>query len=77
MDTLFKLLLQTCMELNVQLFLTSHSKETIENVLKCCPDLNSHINLYTLYNRKGKTIVRNLNYVDAIEAIDELNLEVR
>lgn len=77
MNRTFEWIMKACMKLNVQLFLTSHSKEAIEKVLKCCPDLSENINLYTLFNRKGKTIVRTLDCTDAIEAIDELNLEVR
>lgn len=77
MDKIFAWILNTCMKLNVQLFITSHSKEVIEKVLKCCPNLQNNINLYTLYKRNEGTKVRILSCEEAIDAIDKYDLEVR
>lgn len=77
MDKIFTWIINTCMKLNVQLFITSHSKEAIEKVLKCCPDLSDNINLYTLYKKNNNTLVRTLSCKEAIEVIDKFDLEVR
>lgn len=77
MDGIFKWILDTCLKLNVQVFLTSHSKEAIEKVLKCSPDLQSRINLYTLYKKDNQSLVRKLTCFEAIEANDSLGLELR
>lgn len=77
MNCVFEWILKACMKFNVQLFLTSHSLEAIEKVLKCCPDLSDHINLYTLYRKGNQTLVRSLSCAEAIEANDKLGLELR
>lgn len=77
MDSIFKWILDTCIKLDVQVFLTSHSKEAIEKVLKCSPDLQSKINLYTLYKKDNQSLVRKLTCSEAIEANDSLGLELR
>lgn len=77
MDGIFKWILDTCLKLNVQVFLTSHSKEAIEKVLKCSPDLQNRINLYTLYKKDNQSLVRKLTCFEAIEANDSLGLELR
>lgn len=77
MNKIFTWIINTCIKLNVQLFITSHSKEAIEKVLKCCPDLSNNINLYTLYKKGDNTLVRTLSCKEAIEVIDKFDLEVR
>lgn len=77
MDKIFKWILNTCIELNVQLFLTSHSKEAIEKVLKCAPELWDKIALYTLYKDEEGSSVRRLTGSKAIEVQDNMGLELR
>lgn len=77
MDSLFSWLFKSAMKLNVQIFLTSHSKEAIEKVLKSDEALQPYINLYTLYNYQGKSLVRKMNCLEAIDAQDNLGLELR
>lgn len=77
MDSVFSWLLKSALKLNVQVFLTSHSKEAIEKVLKCSAELQPHINLYTLYNFEGKNYVRMMSCQDAINAGKNLGLELR
>ena len=77
MDKVFKWILETCMKLNVQVFLTSHSKEAIDKILKCSPDLTDKIALYTLYKDDEGTSVRRLTGRKAIEVQDEMGLELR
>ena len=77
MNTVFTWILKTCLKLNVQLFLTSHSKEAIEKVLSCSEELQSHINLYTLYKKEDKIVARELSAKKALEASEEFGLELR
>lgn len=77
MDSIFSWLFKSALKLNVQVFLTSHSKEAIEKVLKCDVELQPYINLYTLYNYEGKNYVRTMNCQEAINAKDNLGLELR
>lgn len=77
MDSIFSWVLKSAMKLNVQVFLTSHSKEAIDKVLECSEALQPYINLYTLYNVEGKNYVRSMSCRDAIEAKDNLGLELR
>ncbi len=77
MDSIFSWLLTSAIQLNVQVFLTSHSKEAIEKVLQCNTELQPYINLYTLYNFEGKNFVRTMTCQEAIHAKDNLGLELR
>ena len=77
MDKIFSWILNTCKELNVQLFLTSHSEEAISKVLKCCPEMQEDIALYTLYKRGVKTMSRRLMAKEAIEASESMGMELR
>ncbi len=77
MDKTFRWILETCMKLNVQVFLTSHSKEAIEKVLRCAPDLQNQMAVYTLYKDQGKTTARRLTGGKAIMVQDDMGLELR
>lgn len=77
MNKTFHWILRTCKKLNVQVFLTSHSKEAIDKVLKCAPEIQDDIALYTLYRGKEGTLVRRLSGKDAVEAQDNMGLELR
>lgn len=77
MNKTFHWILRTCRKLNVQVFLTSHSKEAIDKVLKCAPEIQDDIALYTLYRGKEGTLVRRLSGKDAVEAQDNMGLELR
>ena len=77
MDTLFSWLLESAMKLNVQVFLTSHSKEAIDKVLRCSDKLASDINVYTLYKTQGENLVRMLTRQEAIDVQENLGLELR
>jgi len=77
MDRVFRWILESCKKLNVQLFITSHSKEAIDKVLKCAPELQNSMRLITLYKKPDKVVARVLDGVEAIETQDELGLELR
>lgn len=77
MDSIFSWLLQSAIKMNVQVFLTSHSKEAIDKILRMNESIQSNINVYTLYNCDDNNYVRMLNCQDAIDAQDKLGLELR
>lgn len=77
MDKTFKWILETCMKLNVQVFFTSHSKEAIDKLLKCSPECAEKMAVYTLYKDLYQTDVRRLTGEEAIEAQDDMGLELR
>ncbi|HIS46951.1 MAG TPA: AAA family ATPase [Candidatus Scybalocola faecigallinarum] len=77
MDRTFRWILETCLKLNVQVFLTSHSKEAIDKVLKCSEKVRAHTALYTLYKTANKITARRLTGEKAVEVQDEMGLELR
>ena len=77
MDRTFKWILETCRKLNVQVFMTSHSKEAIDKVLKCSPSSLKNMVVFTLYKDDIGSSVRRLSGEKAIEAQDDMGLELR
>lgn len=79
MDKIFAWILKTCKKLNVQLFMTTHSKEALQKViaLDSDPELKDEITLFTLYRRDGRNIARKLSAERAIEADENFNQELR
>ncbi len=77
MDSIFSWILKSAKRLNVQVFLTSHSKEAIEKVLKCSKELQPDIHVYTLYRKENRHLVRTMTCEEAIDAEECLGLELR
>ena len=79
MDKIFSWILKTCKKLDVQLFMTTHSKEALQKVLalNAEPELKDDITLYTLYKKDEKNISRRLSAERAIEADENFGLELR
>lgn len=77
MDQVFDVLLQGAKMFNVQIFLTSHSREAISKVLRLRPEMQEEMNLYTLYRYDGKNLVRCMSASEAINAQEHLGLELR
>lgn len=77
MNKTFRWILETCLRLNVQVFLTTHSKEAIDKVLKCSEKVRDNTSLYTLYKNEDRISVRHLSGKKAIEVQDEMGLELR
>lgn len=76
MKTVFRWIIETAQQLNVQIFMTSHSLEAIEVVLKCC-DEPQNMRMITMVNVDGQVKVRNVDGVKAIQLSDEYGLELR
>lgn len=77
MDHIFSWLLNSALKLNVQVFLTSHSKEAINKVLRCDKEICDKISYYTLFNYEGKNLVRKLSCDDAIKLQDQGGMDIR
>lgn len=77
MNSIFSWILQSAQTQNVQVFLTSHSLEAIGKVLRCDPELQDKINLYTLYNKEGENLVRKMSCMEAVEAQNDWGVELR
>lgn len=77
MNHIFSWILQSARALNVQVFLSSHSLEAIGKVLRCDAALQDKINLYTLYNKEGKSLVRRMSCQEAVKAQDDWGVELR
>lgn len=77
MRRVFRAFLRTAMRMNVQVFMTSHSKEAIEKVLGLDGDIQEQVNLYTLYKHDGRSLVRKMSCAEALEASGSLGVELR
>ncbi|MDO4983846.1 MAG: AAA family ATPase [Eubacteriales bacterium] len=77
MDKVFKVLLDGAEKFNVQIFLSSHSEEAINKVLKLEHSMHEQMNLYTLYKHNGKNYVRCLDAAHAVVARDSYGMELR
>ena len=77
MDKVFKWILKTCVKLNVQVFLTSHSMEAIDKVLNCSEYLQEDMAVYTLYKDQEGNSVRRMSAQNALKLKNEMGLELR
>ena len=77
LSDVFGFLIEACKEMQVQLFVTTHSSEALDKLLNCSANERSNIRVITLYQNEDKTVARVLNGEKAIEVKDELGLELR
>ncbi len=77
MKHVFGRIIETAIELNVQIFMTSHSIEAIRAVLLCDFDLQPSMRMLTLANVDGEIKVRNVDGVKDVQLLDEYGLELR
>lgn len=77
MDKVFEWILNTCLKLNVQVFMTSHSMEAIEKVLSCSEELQKNMAIYTLYKDEEGNVARRMSAQDALRLKNEMGLELR
>ena len=77
MGKVFKWIIENASKLNVQIFMTSHSLEAINSVLKCCPEMQNNIRMITLVNTENGVKVRNIDAIKAIRLMDEYGMELR
>lgn len=79
MTKLFTWIFKACKKYNVQLFMTTHSKEALQKVLalNSIPEFKEDVTLYTLYKIDGKNVARRLSAERAIEATENFGQELR
>lgn len=77
MGNVFKWIIENAVKLNVQIFMTSHSLEAIDSVLKCSPEIQKDIRMITLVNTATGVKARNVDAIKAIQLMDEYGLELR
>lgn len=77
MGKVFKWIIENASRFNVQIFMTSHSLEAIDSVLKCCPEMQKDIKMITLVNTENGVKVRNVDASKAIQLMDDYGLELR
>lgn len=79
MEKLFSWMFVSCKKHNVQLFLTTHSKEALQKVISFHdnPAFGNDIALYTLYKKTDKTVARRLTAAEAYEEDSDFGLELR
>ena len=74
---IFTWIIDVAKENNVQIFLTSHSDETIEKLITSTENTDAKVRLFTLYKEQGMNKVRNLEAKQALLFKKEMGLELR
>lgn len=77
MNKVFFTLISWARRLNIQLFVSTHSKEALEILMNCGSEYSDGINIYTLYKNNKKNYVRKLSCQAAIELQNKLGMELR
>ena len=65
MNNVFSFILKACKELNVQIFMTTHSIEAIDKLLCCNEAELDNVRVITLKKKNGKTYSRIINGLEA------------
>lgn len=75
----FSWLLNVCKEFNVQLFLTTHSLETVDSILSCNLSLIDEdlVRVITLVKKENQTVARILTGEKALQVRDDYDMELR
>lgn len=63
-------------ELNVQVFFTTYSEDTLSYMIDKEDPLTDNVMVYTFYKEKGENYVRRLNGDDAFRAFNEYGLSL-
>lgn len=79
MKNVFSWLVNACYEFNVQLFITTHSLETLDQFLLCHPNIigNDLVRVITLLKKHSNTIARNLPGDKALRVRNNYDMELR
>lgn len=75
MSKVFAWIAEAALRLNVQIFMTSHSEEAINKLLRI--GYKEYVNVYTFYKHEGTNYVRRLAGEEAIHATDTLRMDLR
>ncbi len=77
MDKMFQIIIESCKRQNNQLFIATHSLEALEKILHNNEEYLDDVRVITLYKSNELTVARNLDGRKALEAKDELGMELR
>lgn len=77
MTKVFSTLITWARKLNIQLFVSTHSKEALNELLTCENEYRDGINVYTLYRNEQKNYVRKLSCQKALDLQNKMGMELR
>ena len=77
MKKVFSMLIKWARKLNIQLFVSTHSKEALDTLLTCSGDYSDGVNVYTLYRNEQKNYVRKLSCEKALDLQNKMGMELR
>ena len=77
MTKVFSALISWARKLNIQLFVSTHSKEALNELLTCENEYRDGINVYTLYRNEQKNYVRTLSCQKALDLQNKMGMELR
>ena len=77
MKKVFNMLIRWSRKLNIQLFVSTHSKEALDTLLTCDNEYSDGINVYTLYRNEQKNYVRKLSCQKALDLQNKMGMELR
>lgn len=77
MNKVFSTLISWARRLNIQLFISTHSKEALNILLNCDSEYQEGINVYTLYRNEQKNYVRKLSCLGALDLQNRMGMEIR
>lgn len=65
-------------DLNVQIFVTTHSRECINAAIEAYKDRPNDVRIYTLYYNNDESRIKSVSYGgDELDAINSLNIDIR
>lgn len=77
MSPIFRMLVKWARRLNIQLYVSTHSKEALDILLTCGDDYSEGINVYTLYRNEQRNYVRKLSCKEALDLQNKMGMELR
>ena len=77
MRMVFSTLIRWARKLNIQLFVSTHSKEALDTLLTCDNEYSDGINVYTLFHTNQRNYVRMLNCTKALDLQNKMGMELR
>lgn len=77
MRMVFSTLIRWARKLNIQLFVSTHSKEALDTLLTCDTEYSDGINVYTLFHTDQKNYVRKLSCTKALDLQNKMGMELR
>ena len=77
MNKVFSTLVSWARKLEIQLFVSTHSREALDILLNSDTEYQDGINVYTLYRNEQKNYVRKLSCKEALDLQNKMGMEIR